>query len=753
MAVMQDGAVFSGSTQSTTDSSERRLLVINLDKEWDFSRWCRPLALDLYRNREPLARPSASGLTSSQETNAARGVRASEVDFWDVRDVSAKSGGRDVESESEKDGIWRYWPRPIRGGVKGAIAELEEKLSEELVSGDSKQIELLTVLAVVDPRLVMAGEPTRAEEFLDGLERSRVKDYRRRVQVIIASNSWNNDGVIRPLRPNNGDRSRRFDLPDAIIDVSSSRMTSATPAAEDVKGFQMKLLRIIVDLLRSETFAKAFASYGKERPGSISRFHLTTTNFELHDKKYAATVVEALNRKHAETVQYLSNPVTGEEEPFIKEVRSSVGVRAVASSESNPKEREEGSYKIVNDVTKNFEKHIFPVAEGRRDPLIRKVFEDLAREDRPAAGLSRWLFRHRWAHAPMLGLFLERAFIEFLKRAEEAIRNKLGGQQSQLARHEELGVAERKRQVAQLAVRLTLDQFGTGPRAVNNANDARKIVDLEIEAVDDAIRQFWQQFEEEAAPPMRNVSDADLALLREHCPPIKVEWKEALKMLTCYAEARRAVTHLMSRPSPWLWLTTCAVICLQIPLLWLGVWGFGLSGTGTIPVLNLLIWIALFGLGLAGPFWVLRRGHMRVEKSLTALDDAARGIIGRIEEGLASVVEYVGIIQRHYFLYRLRDRIDSLDKEAKLIAGYIDTVESSLDPRSGEAVAADVNFIVSRLQGLPDRHAWLDVALRCLNLESKVTLQASLPGGASIPVATHLWQKPITVQVEPVDAG
>jgi hypothetical protein len=760
---MEGVDVFPGSASTSQASAERRVLVINLDTRWDFSLLCRRLALDLYRNREKLASATApEGYAGSSDgeqprpanaANQAAGPtdgRASNVDFWDVRDVPGQLDA--LEAENEKDSIWRHWPRSIRGGPKGAIAELEEKLAEEIAGGERKQIELLTVLAVAsleDAKRQKLDVPSRLEEFLGGLETYFNEQPRSRgsIQIVVALNNWDNAVKIPPLYPDR-DPTLKQNLPDAVLFVSRSHMSTGEAPPVDRPGFQMKLLRIIVDLFRSEPFAKTFFLYANKIPGTVSVFRVDTTDYELHDRVYAASVMQVLRRKHANTQTDLSNPITGEDGPFIDAVNKAIfGDRTDATA---GRELTDGSYKIVNEVTKDFDKRIFPGAD-RNNRLIRRRFDGFVRDGRPATSPPRWLFGHRWAQSPMLATWLEQAFVAFLQETQSTIQEKLAGQESQLSRLEERGVRERVSRVGRLPSVLTPDEFGTGTRGFNNARDARAIVDPEIADIEREISEFWEKFAEEKTSPVDDrLAEADIELLRKHCPLIKVEWSEAQDLLVSYRSARTAIAGLMSRLSPWLWIVVCVAICLQISLLWLGVWAHVRVKPPAIPALSHAIWIVLFLCALAGPFWVLKAGHNRVERALAALDQAAGKILDQIEERLADVVKYVAIIQRHHFLHRLRERIASLETEARLIDDYLNTVRASLGD-TAEARAADINPILGHLHGLPQRRQWLDVALRRLVLEPEVIMQANLPGGESIHARSRLWKKSVTVRVEPFE--
>jgi hypothetical protein len=748
MATMEGAAnVFPDSAQPAAD---RRILVVNLDTKWEFSLWCRRLALDLYRNRERLEpapvfeqrggkgtdRPN--GPTATKAPLDAAGVQASNVDFWDVRDVPAQPDA--IEAERETDSIWRYWPRPIRGGAKGALAELAEKLSEEIVRGENKQIEPITVLVVTsyeDLRPLRAGEPTPMVEFLDGLQNffREQTGYRRRIQVIAALNNWSGAAGIPPLRPES-DPTQRFDLPDAVLAISRRDMTTATPSEEDLQAFQMKLLRIMVDLFRSDTFANSFGKYA-DAAGGVSVLRIDTTDYQLFDRIYAATAVAALERKHADAQKDVSSQVAGEVDPFIKTVNVAVA-------------GDDGSPKIVSEVMKDFDKHIFRPT-NRDELLIKRRFDALARDDGPKIP-PRLLFGHRWAHTPALATWLEQALIGFLQDAQQEIQRKLSGQQSQLATLEGKGVRERIKQVDELPSKLTLDLFGTGSRANKNATEAKKTVDQEIERVKDRISKFWKQFAEQPGSPADlRLPEADIELLRTHCPLIRIEWPDAQTLLTRYGVTRSRLARLMSRPPPWQWIAVCAVICLQIPLLWIGVWGFGHARTSVIPALNLVLWVTVFLAALAGPFVLLKSGHRRVERAFSQLDQAALEILEKIEERLVGIVGYVAIIQRHHFLHRLSERIAGLAKEAAMIEGYLRTVRASLDSEASDAGSANVNAIIEQLQGLPERRQWLDVTLRHLALEPASEMVVYLPGGAPIRAYSQLWRKAVTVRVEPLE--
>jgi hypothetical protein len=768
-----DAAVegLSGSARPASDPKQRRVLVINLDARGEFSLWCRRLALDLYRDRERLGqdaaldernRPAApeerrdASATRQAGSSEDPSTRASNVDFWDVRDAPPQPDAREVEKET--DSIWRYWPRPIRGGAKGAIAELEEKLSEELVSGEAKQLERLTVLVIAsfdDLKRRRADEPSRVEEFLESLQDyfRQQPEHRRSVQVALALNNWDNVATVPPLRLDDSSR-EKWDIPDAVVAISRRHMTTAAPPPEDAAAFQMKLLRIVVDLFRSDLFATSFFMHARSFAQAALVFRIDTISYELYDRMYAATAMRALRRKHADAQKELSNPVAGEADPFIEAINELIfGVRAGAGS-TPTREYTSGSYSIINEVTKSFDKHIFPDAD-RRDRLIKRRYERLVFKDDQSKASPRWLFGFRWSQAPLLEILLERAFVDFLQDTQAAIKNKLAGQESQLARHERAGVRERVKQVEQLGSALSMDKFGTGERAKSNARDARAIVEPQIDQVEHEISQFWERFAEERVSPVDDkVAEADIEQVREHCPLIRVEWPEAQSLLARYRATRNAVANLMSRPAPWFWIVVGTAICLQIPLLWLGVWSYGFTKISAIPALSLAIWAAIFVLFLGGPWWKLKAGHHQVEKRLRALDAAGEEILVQMEERLADIVKYVAIIQRHYFLHRLKARIDVLATEAGLVDAYLHTVEASLGVDAANSAAAgpaNLDVIMARLQNLPERSRWLDVALRHLELASAATMEATLPGGAAIRTQTCLWRRPIAVRVEALE--
>ena len=535
-------------------------------------------------------------------------------------------------------------------------------------------------------------------------------------------------------------------LPDATLQLSPS-----DSAAQDRFGRVFLRVRIAVDLLRDEQFARSFLNHARGSGPQMLR--IDTQQFHPTPTEYAGLVIRLLRTTHVEAQRRTANPILGEVDPFIAATGRMIFGEDPQDRTRARTQRIGGSYAIVNKVTKDFDKSIFPAAERNRMG-IRERFETRAQ----ALGKRRkwpWQRGERWSRSPSFETWLEDAFIGFLADVQKALHRKLAGQDSLLATHEKAGVEERKDQARRMTSELNLGLFGTGERAKDNFGESTKTIGAELEDIETDIAKFWSDFadgqtNEDGDEPLTKAA----VLVRDHCPLMRREWPETSELITRFDEARKSFDDLMSRPTPWLWLAGSAALFLLLPALWTALRWQAFTTQAAIPALSIGVWIAMFLMMLRGPWWVLARGHRKVEKSLVDLGAAALKVLEAIEQRLENVVRYVGIIQRHNFLHSLNHRIHWLAGEASLVDEYLNNVEESFGANARKLASRpgaddDVANLVDRLRKLPECRQWLDLALRNIALEGAVELRAGLSGGVDIRAPTRFLEQPVVVRIEP----
>jgi hypothetical protein len=594
-----------------------------------------------------------------------------------------------------------------------------------------------------------------AGEFLRGLihyfaEPGRSRDS---IKVVLVVNDRKHAGVPADVASRAGSQRGTAPLPDAVLLLSPS----ASSHGDRPDAFLFLCLRLAIDLFRSEQFALSFFNEMSRRNIGLKgdqagrpyrvdtalEFGVDTTRLPATGR-YAAVVIRSLRTKHAEAQRQTADLRRGEVDPFVKAVRESIFGEHDEDRKLDPDLRTRGSYAIINEVTKDFSDTL-EVEGAPFKPLGVALGADGSRW-RP------WLGSDYPADAPAL---IEEAFVGFLKDLQTALQKKLAGQTSLLARHEKAGVDERIRAVAKLDA-LNLDLFGTGDRARVNLDASNGLVQSEIKATEDKIAAFWDEFGANGdVSPQKDLTATAIDCVRSHCPLLRIEWEDTRKLIRQYDATIATCGGLVTRPVLWLWIALCVSVFAMLPLLWFGLW-LSHPGSTVIPIVSLVIWAGLFWGTFTAPYYALQRQRRAMEDALSKLEAAASEVTEKMQRRLKSIVEYVGIIQRHHFLHHLRNRLGWLAGEASRVDDYLKTVEESLGHNAAEhrVDEGDVRRVVDALHDAGECRQWLNVALTSIALLPSQKIQVTLPGSPShIDASTCLLETSVTVKVTDIITG
>jgi hypothetical protein len=300
--------------------------------------------------------------------------------------------------------------------------------------------------------------------------------------------------------------------------------------------------------------------------------------------------------------------------------------------------------------------------------------------------------------------------------------------------------------------------------ARNNGAAAERAEQAASEQLNKDITQFWALFAKDGEVP-EEAPPIVVSLAREHCPLLRLGWDEVsgevrgtlrrqMGLFRAYTYTQGALRKLHSKPRWPIWIVTSVMVMAAVPLLWgLALASQGASGA-TVPWMSLGVWFALFVAMLQAPAVLLAGEDRDVNDGLRRLDQAARALLGRIEQTMRSVARYGGTIQRNFVIGRLREKLAQLSRDAAQANAYMTATRTSLGtpvgPRDGIGPRAPEGM-VEAIRTSERVEDWLDAALQSFRLEPEMQIRAHARGGEELRLLSSWVRTPsLIVRLERV---
>ena len=701
-----------------------RLLIINVDRHWQFTKLWRRYCFDLFRQRAPML------LAGDSDDGAADPLQC-ELEVWDVLD-----GDNRDHKEVERTSVWRHWPKPIIGGPEAAAAEFEDKMTHDL-SGGGRQLDQLdhklVVLVVasagdLDPR---EGDRSRVARLLEGFGRhfaeTKHQGHRHNVLLLLIVNAGDDlvrrETVLRRLGEPAQENGERFNL--AII--SDRRLDGHNPLRDERHESNLKLLRLAVDVLAHPGVHENLANQARRNPRSplVLRLAFKDAQIDTAQQSYADTVYGALHTVDAERGKAHADEQQGTT-PFVATIQ-----RRLRESQA-----------VVDTILRRTDHDLFHRrrVEERRDPIKSRLrvggLTSISRDDN-------------------LDGRVQDTFIEFMQDLNGAIREKLGVQAGRLSTFEEESIQQRDALIRGLREGLGLEQLGHGNPGKWNHEESKLLLRRALKDINEQISAFWNELSGENEP--KAALTGARALIQQHCPSLDLTWPEVARLADACDEVQSHIARLPFNPSRALWATMCVALFLTVPLLSLGLWAA--EPSRELAAWGHSLWGLLFLISLWLPWWLLKRPRQRVLKALGEFNDTSRDLVKEVGEKLKKVTEYLGTIQRHRYLRALDARLDDLKREVDYVDNYLRQVQDSLDPPTASHQSAEPSSDQKSLAALvrqsgsrsiAELNDWLPIALRSFRREERAgVLTVRIIGASSaIPVPSSLIASPLEVTVE-----